>query len=241
MPKETAAIFRLLEPVSWLKDFVLIGGTALSLHLGHRQSEDLDFITPLPKLSRAELRNVEELIRDAGHTIAQAYDPDAYDDFLNAGMDIRDYSQTWIIDGVVKLTFFTAEEHHRRLLEKEDTRHSFRVAKLSEIAALKAIVICERSKSRDWLDLFILEKDFHFGIRNWKEAYDKAGLTSAHFETGLKRICSGILQKSDEGFTMLLPDAPPLQEITSHFKALREIYEISLARETLSQQRGTKG
>jgi len=49
MPRETAMMFRFLETIPSLNDFVLIGGTALALHLGHRTNEDLNFITTLPR------------------------------------------------------------------------------------------------------------------------------------------------------------------------------------------------
>lgn len=48
MPPSTASLFHLLNVESEISDFYLIGGTALALHIGHRISEDLDFITKAP-------------------------------------------------------------------------------------------------------------------------------------------------------------------------------------------------
>ena len=45
MPPATAKIFEEIRKNPLLSPFILIGGTALSLHIGHRVSEDLDFIT----------------------------------------------------------------------------------------------------------------------------------------------------------------------------------------------------
>ena len=42
MPSETADLFTKLRGNPLLHPFFLIGGTALSLHIGHRVSEDLD-------------------------------------------------------------------------------------------------------------------------------------------------------------------------------------------------------
>ena len=56
MPHETASAYQMLDQLDnrqALRNFVLIGGTALALHIGHRLSEDLDFITTLPRLPRA--------------------------------------------------------------------------------------------------------------------------------------------------------------------------------------------
>ncbi len=233
MPRETAMMFQFLEAIPSLNDFVLIGGTALALHFGHRISEDLDFITALPRLPRAVLKNVEEMIRRDGHALVYRDIPASVDDFEKAGMDLRDYSQTWLIDESVKVTFFTADDHHKRVLVNPNRKDRFRVGSLVELSALKALVACERSKSRDWVDLFILERDHGFGLAQWKEAYDTAGLTSAHFERALNRICEGALLASDEGFASLPGATPSMDAITSHFRALREGYELSLAKQKL--------
>jgi len=85
MPPDTAVMFTLLQASKFLNDFVLIGGTALALHIGHRRSEDLDFITPHLRLPRQVLTDVEEIIRKKGHSIAYVYDQGSLDDFENAG------------------------------------------------------------------------------------------------------------------------------------------------------------
>ena len=66
LPEATAAVLEKIKKID-LKSFYLSGGTALSLQLGHRESEDLDFFTktsldPLllqQKLSQyGELKNI---------------------------------------------------------------------------------------------------------------------------------------------------------------------------------------
>ena len=52
---DTQALWDLLRQEPALGGFVLIGGTALSLHLGHRVSEDLDFAFDGPKLPRLRI------------------------------------------------------------------------------------------------------------------------------------------------------------------------------------------
>ncbi len=39
------ALLELIQTAPFLQNFVLVGGSALALHLNHRQSEDLDFFT----------------------------------------------------------------------------------------------------------------------------------------------------------------------------------------------------
>jgi len=45
LPKATAAVLEKIKNIEYLKRFYLSGGTALSLQMGHRESEDLDFFT----------------------------------------------------------------------------------------------------------------------------------------------------------------------------------------------------
>jgi hypothetical protein len=230
MPHHTAVMYQMLEKQQPLKNFVLIGGTGLALHIGHRQSEDLDFITTLPRLPRALLKQIETAIRQQGHSLVYKDDPASADDFENAGLELHDHSQNWLIDGIVKLTFFAGDDHHRKILTQPNESDGFRVGTLLELSQLKALVAASRSTSRDWLDLFVLERDHKFGLAQWKEAYDKAGLTSAHFENALNRICSGILAPDDQGFSSLMGCPPSLGHIASHFQTLRRDYETNIAR-----------
>ena len=42
---DTREVFQKLLKYEYVKNFVLVGGSALALHICHRQSEDLDFFT----------------------------------------------------------------------------------------------------------------------------------------------------------------------------------------------------
>jgi len=46
LPSKTKNLLEALSKKSFIKNFYLAGGTALSLQLGHRLSFDLDFFTP---------------------------------------------------------------------------------------------------------------------------------------------------------------------------------------------------
>jgi hypothetical protein len=236
MPQSTAEMFKLLKAIPWLNDFILIGGTGLALHIGHRKSEDLDFITLLPRLPRALLTRLEVTLGEQGHTVLHKDNPDASDDFENSGMDIRDHSQDWMIDNDVKVTFFAGEAHHKRILVEPGSTEGFRVGSFAELCQLKAVVASSRSRSRDWLDLFILERDYNFGLAQWKEAYDKAGLSEWHFENALKRICAGRVTPYDEGFKALMQNPPSVEEIATRFRALRASYEIDQAKSELGKK-----
>ncbi len=233
MPAPTASLFEEIRDNPLLRPFILIGGTGLSLHIGHRISEDLDLITFLPKLPRAALKELQRQLENSGHQIEHQINPAAYDDFQIAGMELADSQQDWIVDKSVKLTFFSGESKHAKLLAPTQSQRNsgagFKIASFKELCQLKAIVTASRSKSRDWLDLFVLEKDHHFGMTKWKEAFDHAGLTPMDFEISLNRMCMGKLSEDDEGYDTLLLNPPSIEDMQTKFRSLRKSYEKSLA------------
>ena len=89
MPAATARLFLQFDAEPRIACFTLIGGTALALHIGHRKSEDLDYITLLPKLPRAALLAFTQKLEESGHTVIPNDSPESFDDFENAGMDMK--------------------------------------------------------------------------------------------------------------------------------------------------------
>ena len=45
LPKTKELLLQMVESCSFLHKYVLVGGSALTLHICHRKSEDLDFFT----------------------------------------------------------------------------------------------------------------------------------------------------------------------------------------------------
>lgn len=45
LPKTQVVLQTLIKECPFLKKYVLVGGSALALHVKHRKSEDLDFFT----------------------------------------------------------------------------------------------------------------------------------------------------------------------------------------------------
>jgi len=236
MPAATAALFAELRQMRFLSSFRLIGGTALSLHLGHRRSEDLDFITLGSRLPRAMLEALVNALAGGGWEARREDGPAAWEEFEIAGMDLHDYSQTFVFGDAVKVTFFTADSSQKRLLEEKPPEAPFRIATVPELFGLKALVCAGRSNSRDWLDLYLLMKDFGFDFRDWHDVYRKAGMSDYQMETALRRLVSGRPSRDDPGFETLLPLPPSLAEITAFFKAKIRDYEVASAAGTLGKR-----
>ena len=136
LPEAQRAVWNELNQVP--RRFVLYGGTALALRLGHRQSEDFDFFADAP-VHPEELLHGLTLIKDA--SIRQ-----------NAPNTL-----TVIVDrgGPVKLSFFGLTR--RRVSNPETTNDgAVRVASLLDIAAFKMAVLPARAEAKDYLDVFAL-------------------------------------------------------------------------------------
>ena len=121
------------------REFVLYGGTALTLHLGHRQSEDFDFFSTEPFSMDALLRGVSYL---KGATVLQQL-PDTLTCAVARETE-------------VKISFFARLKLKRVKdpLMAEDTY--VRVASLLDIAGTKVGVVQSRPFYRDYFDIYAL-------------------------------------------------------------------------------------
>jgi len=119
--------------------FVLYGGTAIALRLGHRSSVDFDFFTSTPFSPGDLLRQMAwleqaELVQSEPNTLTVS---------LQRG-------------GPVKISFFGGL-HLGRVGEPERTNDGVLVAaSLLDLAGTKAAVIQQRAERRDYLDLAAL-------------------------------------------------------------------------------------
>jgi len=124
------------ELVDVPKHFVLWGGTALALHLGHRQSVDFDFFSN-------EAADFDLLL---SRTL-----------FLNSRVTLRTPgSLSCMVDrgGLVRFSFFAVPNVLRPvktpIIVKEN---SLRIASLIDTAAMKAKVVCDRAEQKDYIDI----------------------------------------------------------------------------------------
>jgi hypothetical protein len=117
-------------------EFVLYGGTAIALHLGHRQSVDFDFFGD------------------------RAFDPrrlmSALPFMANADItQLAPNTLTGIVDrgGPAKLSFFGVPEIPRLAPPREAPDIRLKVASLIDLAGTKASVVQVRAEARDYIDI----------------------------------------------------------------------------------------
>lgn len=137
---------QIIEPVSrldCLKGWTLVGGTALAIQLGHRLSEDLDFMRW--QTHKGERMDVDwPQIRKELETVAEIQ-----------SMDILDHNHVEFIVAGVKFSFYARES-------KSPVNHTVPflnhivLADMEAIAAMKMEVMLRRSKFRDYYDLYCI-------------------------------------------------------------------------------------
>jgi len=131
----TKELFKKLSQIELPGDFYLSGGTALALHLGHRESEDLDFFSQ-DEFYPEQLQRVLEKELNLTDVTAETGTLNCY------------------ANGV-KLQFLY---YPYRLLEPLKTLDSIKISSVQDIAGTKLLTISSRGSKKDFIDLyFILE------------------------------------------------------------------------------------
>jgi hypothetical protein len=231
LPAATDRVWSFLRAQPALAGFVLGGGSALALQIGHRLSEDLDFIYPHVELPRNRLDALRRAAAAGGFEFTANDNEAALQEFSISGMELHDFQQDFLVNREVKVTFFAGDEPLRRILApRADLEEQVRVATLSECFRAKAIVSALRSKSRDWLDLYLLMREHGFSIHDYRQAFIDAGIPE-QCDAGLARLCSGVAARDDEGYQHLLANPPAIAAMTEFFIAQRDLLEIARAAE----------
>jgi len=119
------------------KEFYLVGGTSIALHLGHRQSIDFDLF----KTSKINKKKIIDKITSYNLTYKLLY---------------SESNQIHLIINGVKLTFFEYGFDVQHKIKFEDI---ITLPDLIDLAALKAYALGRRAKWKDYVDLYFILKN----------------------------------------------------------------------------------
>jgi len=122
------------------KDYYLVGGTAIALHIGHRRSIDFDLFTG-SDIKRRSIRNRIEK-----------------DGFAIESVLYEAFDQLHIIVNSVKITFFNFPYE---VVHPIDYEGIIRIPSLLDLAAMKTYALGGRAKWKDYVDLYFVLKDYH--------------------------------------------------------------------------------
>ena len=121
------------------KNYYLVGGTAIALHLGHRGSIDFDLFTDV----KVNVLSLKRQVLESG---------------FSSNIIVQKSDQIHFIVNNVKLTFFEFPFYIEAPIYYDNF---FRIPDLLTLAAMKAFALGGRGKWKDYVDLyFILKKGY---------------------------------------------------------------------------------
>lgn len=143
---QTSLIFDAITKMECIKPFVLVGGTALSLQIGTRQSEDLDFMR-WKQNSKDKLEVGWPAIKRELETIGTI-----------ESENIMGFDHVEFVVNGVKLSFYAAPRKALSAMNPIQYQNNLRIADVKTIGALKMDVMLRRAKFRDYYDLYSILK-----------------------------------------------------------------------------------
>ncbi|WP_396174805.1 nucleotidyl transferase AbiEii/AbiGii toxin family protein [Flavobacterium sp.] len=132
--------------VQFKREYYLVGGTAIALHIGHRESIDFDLF----KEKDIRKKDIFSKLKTIDYKVSFA-----------------DYNQLNMSANGVKITFFSFPY---KVPISSELKGIIKMPDLLTLAAMKAFALGRRAKWKDYVDLYFILK-FHFAF---KEVLTKA-------------------------------------------------------------------
>ena len=149
------AIIEQVAQLECIKPYILCGGTALAIQIGHRKSEDLDFM--MWRISKTEKPEVKwnAIERELKEKIGEI------ENFNMLGFDQVEF----VVRGV-KFSFFVSD-NLSPVTAPTEYLGNIRLADIESIMAMKMEVMLRRMKFRDYYDIYCMLQEgysIHNGI-----------------------------------------------------------------------------
>jgi hypothetical protein len=229
MPERTRRVFQVLAKEPLMKGFVLIGGTALSIQIGHRLSEDLDFWLPGSSMSKDRVDSI--LSNLSQHGLSHEFVTPAWkiSQARINGIDLLSQSRDHIVGGV-KVTFFARDDVPYRQFagtKRLKSKTQFDIADEDTLFNMKSWLISQRVRSRDLYDLMTLMQRG----KSIQDILDAGAQADPSFQREYaKEVLVGNvpLDADDEGFESIGIQIT-LDEMREFFLAAVNGYEVNLA------------
>ena len=124
------------------REFYLVGGTAIALHLGHRRSIDFDLFKLSPLKPKSIIQTISDF--DFPYIVTRR---------VTEQLNVNIHN--------VKFTFF---QYPFKVRANENLEDILRLPTLIDLAAMKAYALGRRSKWKDYVDIYFILKD-HFTVK----------------------------------------------------------------------------
>ncbi len=199
-------IIESLSQIEILRDYQLIGGTALAITINHRLSEDLDFCKWVPDSNKAQ------------HAVdAKSLHEELKNKFGEVECNHLGFSQVnfYVTRPGVRITFYHTDLQ-KPPIQPKHLMGNIHVAELNVLAGSKMYVITRRRKIRDYYDILILTKEGHCNL--------DVMLRQANFLS--REVTPKKIAKILKNITFTQPEVEEFQQLNPKFIVSIEQYKI---------------
>lgn len=143
----TGKVFEAISKLECIKPFTLVGGTALSLQIEKRQSEDLDFMKWLAKRNEKLEVNWPSILKEL-ESIGSV-----------RNYDVIGFDQVVFNFEDVKLSFYAAPHKAIPTMRRIPYLNNLYLADIESIGSMKMETMLRRAKFRDYYDIYSIIKE----------------------------------------------------------------------------------
>ena len=199
LSQKTEEVFEQISKLECIKNYTLIGGTALALQLGHRLSEDLDFCKW--RKSKNALVRIDDWKQITNELLTIGKVEKNILDDNHVDFKVND----------VKITFYADNEFKEpKELVKQSFLNNIKIADIKSIGIMKAALMLHRNSHRDYYDIYSILQN---GISLKDIVYGAADYTEHRLKT--------------KNITAMLVDSEYVR-IDKQFQKLNPIYDFDL-------------
>lgn len=193
LTKHTAGIFSPISSLPCIKGYLLVGGTALSLQINNRNSEDLDFCKWSTNIQRDKPRVDWPAIEKELERIG-----------VISSRNVLGFDQVnFVVDGV-RLSFLTRQTNLSPVSAPVVILNNISAADLKAIAAMKIELMLRRSEFRDYYDIYSLLMEGE-SLKDMVEAASAYSNYRLKTRDALNFLSNGNNYKKDKSFDLLEP------------------------------------
>lgn len=187
----TQRVFETVASLECIKPYILVGGTALSLQIATRQSEDLDFMkwrNSKDEIPEVAWYHIEKELNSIGEV---------------TNRNLLDIDHVEFIFEGVKLSFYSSPKYSP-VKNPIPCLHNLRLADVKSIGAMKMEVMMRRSNFRDYYDIYSILKT---GVPIWEMLSIALDYSDHRLKTKnlLAMLTNGARFKRDAVFEQLSP------------------------------------
>ncbi len=191
---QTEKVFKTISQLPFIKQYTLIGGSALALQIQHRLSEDLDFCIWTKNMKKdkpvVDWPVIEKEISTIGRVTSR---------------DILGFDHVNFLLNGVKLTFFTKQNNRSPVKQPVLLSGYLLAADLEAIGAMKIELILRRSEFRDYYDIYSILRS-GYSLRNLVSLASRYSNFLLKTRDVLGFLSNGMNYQKERDFELLKPE-----------------------------------